>query len=145
MLSGSTPQAHSRRAIRRVVDLPCQVVSSRTEAPIDYDAGDLSLDGMWLGTSEPLRTGETVVVCFEPPEGRRPRIGWMSNEILVFARVVRVQTHAPRPGSPATTTAAAGMALELLDLCAAERRRLGQWLSAACGPRLRLDRSAPTT
>jgi hypothetical protein len=143
MLSGFSSQAHSRRAMRRVVDLPCQVVSSRAESPIDYNASDLSLDGMWLGTSEPLRTGETVVVCFDPPDARRLRTGWMSNEILVFARVVRVQTHAPRPGSPAT--AAAGMALELLDLCAAERRRLGQWLSAACGPRLRLDRSAPTT
>ena len=131
--------------MRRVVDLPCQVVSSRAEAPIDYNASDLSLDGMWLGTSEPLRTGETVVVCFDPPDARRLRTGWMSNEILVFARVVRVQTHASRPGSPAATAAAAGMALELLDLSGSERRRLGQWLSAACGPRLRLDRSAPNT
>ena len=145
MLSGSTLQAHGRRAMRRVVDLPCQVVTSRAETPIDYHARDLSLDGMWLGTSEPLRTGETVVVCFEPPDARLPRTGWMSNQMLVFARVVRVQTHASRPGSPAAATSAAGMALELLDLGAAERKRLGHWLSAACGPRLRLDCSAPTT
>ena len=50
MLFGATPQAHSRRAMRRVVDLPCQVVSSRTETPIDYADLEPMAQGLLLVT-----------------------------------------------------------------------------------------------
>ncbi len=135
MSAGLSSHVRNRRAMRRFVDLPCQVVSSRVDSPIDYHASDLSLDGMWLTTAEPLRTGETVVVCFEPQDGRVPRSGRANAEMLVFARVVRVQTHA---SAQMTRPAPVGMALELLDLSGPERRRLGQWFSGDGAPRLRL-------
>jgi hypothetical protein len=120
--------------MRRGVDLRCQVVTARRDEPIGYHASDLSLDGMWLETAEPLRSGETVVVCFEPVDGHAPRAGRFTSEMLVFARVVRVQTRVPAVDPHPPRRERAGMALEMLDLTAHERQRLGRWLSEACEP-----------
>lgn len=98
-----------RADVRRVVDLPCTIVTSRYDVPLIYRATDMSTSGLWATTSKPLVKGEVVVACFQPR-------GW-SRELQVFAEVVRVDSASER-----------GMGLSFLDLSADERFRLSMWL-----------------
>ena len=102
------------------------------DEPLVYLATDLSEDGIWLQTSQPLRAGETVVACFTP--GRH----WRGGELMVFAEVVRVCSSRRRVSTPGI-----GMALEFLDLTAAERARLASWLSRRKQPVPRRRRPIP--
>jgi hypothetical protein len=134
----------ARRAIRRAVAMPCEIVTPHADEPIAYRATDLSPFGMWIATDEPLRTGAQVVVCFEP------RGSWHHGELMLFAEVARVAT-SRRPGEVAS-----GMGLEVLDLEARERLWLEAWLGgcrepvprrrrpvAAAAPALAADVAAP--
>ncbi len=114
--------------MRRDVQLSCELVTGGSDEPLDYAVGDLSVDGLWVPTSTPLRTGEVVVVCIAPRV--RDHWGKLGDRMMhVFARVVRVQT----PNSPSLhrdrSKVSPGMGLKMLDLTASERRDLGGWLS----------------
>lgn len=114
----SQAPAGSRRGIRRAVSLGCEVISTRNDEPIRYQATDLSAAGLWLQTAEPVRAGETVVVCFRPDDG-------LTRELLVFASVARVMT----ARGATDETPGVGMGLELLDLQASELERIERWLA----------------
>ncbi len=116
--SRSQTPVGSRRAIRRAVALGCEVISTRNDRPVRYRATDVSVGGIWLQTVDPVRTGETVVVCFRPEDG-------ISRELLVFASVARVMT----ARDATDDTPGVGMGLELLDLATSERERLDRWLA----------------
>jgi hypothetical protein len=104
----------SRRALRRAVELPCELISRHLDAPLLYWASDLTPQGIWLETSAPMPIGERVVVCFEPP------IWWCRRELTLFAEVARVVwTRAP---------AERGMGLSFLDITEHEQRALAAWL-----------------
>ncbi|MBW2528571.1 MAG: PilZ domain-containing protein [Deltaproteobacteria bacterium] len=107
----------ARRSLRRAVDLPCQLVSKFVDEPLLYWATDLSPEGVWIETPIPMRTGEVVVLCFQPA------IWWPGRELRVFAEVARVNTVRRRRGA-----SVAGMGLEFLDLSVHEQRALGAWL-----------------
>lgn len=102
-----------RRAVRRAVELPCEVVSRYVDQPLLYWATDLSPFGMWLETKFPMQAGERLVVCFQPP------IWWRARELMVFAEVVRASSGRDN---------ARGMAVEFNDLNVHERRTLRGWL-----------------
>jgi hypothetical protein len=110
----ATSAAAKRRALRRAVELPCDLVSRYLDEPLLYWATDLSPFGLWLETPLPMQLGEQVVLSFQPA------VWWPTREITVFAEVVRV-TNGRR--SPRT-----GMGLEFLDLDENEERSLGAWL-----------------
>lgn len=118
----SAPQG-SRRTIRRAVSLGCEVVAPRSDEVLRYQATDLSVGGIWLQTAEPVRAGETVVVCFRPEDG-------LPAELHVFAEVARVMT----ARGATDETPGVGMGLELLDLRADERERLERWLATFTAP-----------
>ena len=130
--------AASRQAERHAVSMACELIGERSDHPVAYRATDLSLGGMWIQTSDPVRAGEQVVICFEPPGQRR--------ELMVFAEIARVQTSRRRLQAPGTGLSSSGMGLEFLDLRADEAERLGWWLGrlpAALSPRLRRWRVPP--
>ena len=104
-------KASHRRALRRAVEIPCDVVSSRVDEPLLYWATDLSPHGLWLETTFPMLVGEQLVVCFQPP------VWWPGGELSVFAEVAR-----------STRGGAQGMGLEFLDLDQHEARALHSWL-----------------
>jgi hypothetical protein len=91
---------YARRAQRRSIDLPCDVVERRWDEPINHRVTDISQFGVWLRTSFPLPVGENVVLSFLMPGG--------DEEVTVFARVTRVLDHGRRGER--------GMALEYVDL-----------------------------
>jgi hypothetical protein len=72
----------SRRAARRAVDFPIELVASSWDRPVASRCTDLSPFGMWLETTLPLVEGDDVVVCFTPPQRQRP--------MTLFARVRHV-------------------------------------------------------
>ncbi len=114
-------ESRGRRALRRAVELPCDLVSRYLDEPLLYWATDLSPFGVWLDTSLPMQLGEQVVLSFQPPTG------WRRGEITVFAEVVRLTSGRRRRESdaPRRTT---GMGLEFLDLGFDEERALRSWL-----------------
>jgi hypothetical protein len=75
---------NARRAVRRAVELPCELVSHYWDAPAELHLGDLSPFGAWIDTEMPLHRGAEVVVSFRPPRCYR--------ELSVFARVTQVRT-----------------------------------------------------
>lgn len=83
---------------------------------------DLSADGLWVSTTEPVRAGETVVVCFEPD-------GWTDGELMLFAEVARVMT-----GRPGSEQPGLGMGLEFTDLTPKQRCSLDLWLRSRRSP-----------
>jgi hypothetical protein len=121
----------SRRAIRRAVEIPCQICTSHHDEPLDYRIADLAPHGLWIPTAEALRTGETVVVCFEPDAG------WRAGELSVFAAVARVST-SRKKADPTV-----GMGLELLDLSSLQRALLERWLRSRTMPVPRRRRPVP--
>jgi hypothetical protein len=103
-----------RRALRRAVEIPCEVVSRYLDEPLLYWATDLSPHGIWLETGLPMQLGEVAVVAF------RPMVWWPGRELMVFARVVRAVR--------ARHDALGGMGLEFIDLDGNETRALSAWL-----------------
>jgi len=77
----------SRRALRRTVELRCQVVRERDFVLVADRMLDLSIDGLFLPLRRPLLTGESLLVSFEIPGM------WIDADATV-ARVV----HGRRPG-----------------------------------------------
>jgi hypothetical protein len=120
----------SRRAIRRAVELDCEIVSEHSDDPLFYRMADLSPFGMWIATPEPLRTGQLVVACFQPQPWQK--------ELMVFAEVARVSTARRPRGQPGV-----GMGLELIDLADDEHRRLAEWLADKRAPVPRRRRPVP--
>jgi hypothetical protein len=104
----------NRRALRRAVQLPCELVSRYVDQPLLYWATDLTPFGAWLETPIPMELGEQVVLCFSPG------IWWAARELMLFAEVTRVATH--------RDVEERGMGLEFLDVTAHERRALDAWL-----------------
>ena len=116
LLESNAAPPSARRALRRAVEIPCEIISSSVDQPLLHWATDLSPFGMWVETSFPMKAGEVVVVSFQPP------VWWPAREITVFARITRVADSGPPPA------AGRGMGLELLDLTCHERRALQSWL-----------------
>jgi hypothetical protein len=114
-----------RRALRRAVELRCELVSHYSDDPEVHVASDVSPYGMWIDTFMPLHPGAEVVLGFRPPRYEGP-------EMLVFATVTRVVT-----GRRRGDRGRRGMAVEFNDMSAADRE-----LMATCllGIAPRLDR-----
>ncbi len=96
---------YARRARRRQVDLPCEVITRDQDEPVLHQLVDISPYGVWLKTSFPRPVGERLVLSFMAPHGE---------ELTVFAEVTRTVRGAPeRRGS--------GMGLEFVDIRHRER------------------------
>lgn len=78
-----------RRAFRREVLLPCQVVRERDFRLVSSLALDLSTEGIQVLTGERVLTGESMLVSFRAPQSNE----WFDVEATV-ARVI----HGRRPG-----------------------------------------------
>jgi len=117
MFPQSQQRPSNRRASRRAVDIPCEIVSKFVDEPLLYWATDLSPYGIWIETPIPMRTGEVVVLCFQPP------VWWTGRELRIFAEVSRVCTTRRR-----TRAGLSGMGLEFRDISPHEQRALGAWL-----------------
>lgn len=104
----------SRRALRRAVELPCELITRYLDTPLLYWASDLTPHGLWLETPAPMQVGESVVVSFEPS------IWWQQRELTVFAEVTRVMW--------ARDVNERGMGLEFTDITVHEQRALAAWL-----------------
>jgi hypothetical protein len=115
-------QPYARRATRRAVDLPCQIVSRHWDEPIQHCLANLSPFGAWIDTSFPLPIGERVVLSFATPPSGLPRRCKMRHqqEFLVFAEVRRLRRS--RDGTRG------GMGIEFVDLPKVERHALGRSL-----------------
>jgi len=97
---------YARRAQRRHLDLPCEVITRDWDEPVGHRVTDISPYGVWVKTSFPRPIGERLVLSFMAPHGR---------ELTVFAEVARRVT--PHPGDPRDC----GMGLEFVDIGQAER------------------------
>ena len=86
----ATARTLHRRAFRRSVLLPCQVVRERDFRLVSSLALDLSTEGVLVLTGERVLTGESLLVSFQAPRGG---LGWFDLEAKV-ARVI----HGRRPG-----------------------------------------------
>lgn len=104
----------NRRALRRAVQLPCELISRYVDAPLLYWATDLTPYGVWLETRFPMELGEQVVLCLDPG------IWWNARELMLFAEVTRVAHN--------RSFDERGMGLEFLDISAHEQRALTAWL-----------------
>ncbi len=83
MAKSEPPPQASRRALRRAVDLECEIISERLgDEPISGQATDLTAYGMAVLTDAPLQLGEPVVVGFVPPHAGK--------KLTVFAEVSRL-------------------------------------------------------
>lgn len=107
------PHSH-RRALRRAVELPCEIVSRYVDEPLLYWATELTPYGIWLEAPAPMQVGEQVVVGFQP------LVWWHRRELMVFAEVTRVAWH--------REASMRGMALEFIDITPHEQRALSAWL-----------------
>jgi len=116
------------------VAVSCELVSPRADEPLSYDATDLSPHGMWIQTADPVRAGETVVVCFEPVQR------WSGGQLMVFAEVARVSTSRRCESQPGV-----GMGLEFLDLTPREERLITNWLRDKRSPVPRRRRPVPAS
>ncbi len=88
-----------RRALRRSVHVPCEVIALDWGKQVRHFATDLSPYGCWLDTPFPLQPETEVVVAFTPPRWGK------QHEVVAFARICR----RVRSGSRR------GMGLEFLD------------------------------
>ncbi len=80
---------HRPRPLRHAVRMPCQVVRERDFRLIADQIENLSSRGMLVSPSDPVLTGEKLIVSFKAPLSRR----WVDAECTV-SRVV----HGRRPG-----------------------------------------------
>jgi Tfp pilus assembly protein PilZ len=106
-------KSEARRAVRRIVDLECDVYCELWGEAIAHRATDVSEDGLWIQTELLLEVGTEVSLTFHPPDWDEP--------LYVAGRVQRVDLQ-PRPGAGR----AVGMGIEFQALRTDERRRLTQ-------------------
>ena len=106
---GAKPEA--RRAVRRFVDLDCDVYTDLWGEAISHRVTDVSEEGLWIRTELLLEIGTEVALTFHPPDWDEP--------LCVAGRVRRVELRA-RPGD----RNAVGMGIEFEALRVEERRRL---------------------
>lgn len=108
---------NSRRALRRAVDLPCEIMTFDVDRPMAGRALDLSPLGMWLVARQPFAVGEQVVVSFRPPF-------WPAGqELSIFGEVARVTMERCGRGGTAT-----GLGIEFVGMTDMERRALEESL-----------------
>ena len=72
-----------RRALRRALELRCDVVSHYWDDVVSFRMTDVSPYGAFIDTLFPLHRGAEVVLCFTPPRGPL---------VTVFAEVARAVT-----------------------------------------------------
>ena len=101
----------ARRAVRRLVDLECEVYSDLWGEAIVHRATEVSENGLWIPTELLLEIGSEVTLTFYPPDWEEP--------LCVAGRVQRVELRA-RPGE----RNAVGMGIAFEALRNDERRRL---------------------
>lgn len=101
----------ARAAIRRTVDLECEVYAELWGEPIAHRVTDVSENGLWIQADLLLELGSEVTLTFFPPEWDEP--------LCVAGRVCRVDLRV-RPGDGN----AVGMGIEFEALRRDERRRL---------------------
>ena len=106
---GARPEA--RRAVRRRVDLQCDVYSEVWGQPIPHRVTDVSEDGLWIETDLLLEIGDDVTLTFYPPDWDEP--------LCVAGCVQRVQLR-PRPFRGGRV----GMGIAFESLRNDERRQL---------------------
>ncbi len=104
-----TTHGDSRRALRRAVELSCDLVSHYGDVPEVHVASDVSPYGLWVDTAMPLHPGSEVVLGFRPPH-------YEGDEMLVFGTVTRVVT-----GRRRGDRGRLGMAIEFRDLSSEQR------------------------
>jgi hypothetical protein len=96
---------YCRRAERRSVDLPCELVRSDCDEPLGHRLTDMSAYGAWVRTSLPMDIGDGLVLVVTMPD---------AGEVILFGEVVR----RARRGMPQ------GMGVEFVGLSRHERARL---------------------
>lgn len=101
----------ARRAVRRLVDLECEVYSDLWGEAIPHRAVEVSENGLWIQTELLLEVGSEVTLTFCPPDWEDP--------LYVAGRVRRVELR-----SRAGDTNAVGMGIAFESLRNDERRRL---------------------
>lgn len=104
----------TRRAPRRKVKMPLDLVSHESDEAIGFELRDLSPFGLWIDTLCPLQEGAEVVVCFEPP-GACP--------LMIFAEVRRAVT-----GRRNGDCGRIGMGIEFTDITYDEMVMVDHWL-----------------
>jgi hypothetical protein len=108
---GAKPEA--RRAVRRLVNLECQVYCELWGEPIPHRVTDVSEDGLWIQTDLLLEMGTEVTLTFYPPDWDAP--------LHVAGTVQRVLMR-----SRADAGGPVGMGIGFEALRTDERRRLTQ-------------------
>jgi Tfp pilus assembly protein PilZ len=101
----------ARTAVRRLVDLECEVYSALWGEAIPHRAVEVSENGLWIHTDLLLEVGTEVTLTFYPPDWDEP--------LCVAGRVRRVELRS-RPGDGN----AVGMGVAFEALRNDERRRL---------------------
>jgi hypothetical protein len=101
----------ARSAVRRLVDLECEVYSELWGEAIAHRVTDVSEEGLWIQTDLLLEPGSQVTLTFCPPDWEDP--------LYVAGRVQRVEFQR-RPGDGN----AVGMGVAFEALRRDERRRL---------------------
>lgn len=114
---GAKPEA--RKAVRRFVDLDCEVYTDLWGEAVSHRVTDVSEEGLWIQTELLLEVGTEVTLTFCPPDWDEP--------LCVAGRVQRVELRA-RPGD----RNAIGMGIEFETLRADERRRLTASMRCLC-------------
>ena len=107
------PIDRRRRALRRAVEIPVELISRHVDEPLLYWATDLTPYGMWIETPFPMQPGEEVVLCFQPA------VSWAQRELIIFAEVERMT---------AAQGSGAGMGLSFKGMTPHEERALSSWL-----------------
>jgi hypothetical protein len=62
----------ARRAVRRLVDLECEVYSDLWGQAISHRAVEVSENGLWIRTELLLEVGSEVTLTFYPPDWDEP-------------------------------------------------------------------------
>jgi uncharacterized protein (TIGR02266 family) len=101
----------ARGAVRRLVDLECEVYSELWGEAITHRVTDVSEEGLWIQTDLLLEIGTEVTLTFYPPDWEDP--------LYVAGRVQRVELQRRRGDERAV-----GMGIEFEALRTDERRRL---------------------
>jgi hypothetical protein len=127
MLAVDAEPREARRALRRAVEVPCDVVSHYSDEPQEHVASDVSPFGMWIDTVMPLHPGAEVVVGFRLPSHPGP-------ELFLFATVTRVVT-----GRRRGDRGSLGMAIEFSDMSDEQRETVASCLQGIA-PRFARER-----
>jgi len=101
----------ARRAVRRLVDLECEVYSALWGEAITHRVTDVSEEGLWIQTDLLLEIGTEVALTFYPPDWEEP--------LYVAGCVQRVELQRKKGDGRAV-----GMGIEFEALRTDERRRL---------------------